>query len=79
MNWFSYGAWGAIGLIAGLALVTYAKPDTTEGVGLLLLICLAVSLVVRGLWGWVRQKRAAPESEENEDDAEPDDKDDENA
>lgn len=75
MNWFSYGAWGAIGLIAGLALVTYASPDTTEGVGLLLLICLAVSLIVRGLWGWFRQKRAAPESEEK-DEEDADDKDD---
>ncbi|MEX0320133.1 MAG: hypothetical protein AB3N21_19430 [Ruegeria sp.] len=63
MWWFSYGAWGAFGLIAGLALVTWANPDTNAGVGLLLVICLAVSLIVRGLWFWIT---ASPEEEGGE-------------
>ncbi|TMV08842.1 hypothetical protein FGK63_06905 [Ruegeria sediminis] len=61
MEWLSYGAWGAFGLLVGIGLVTYASPDTRAGVGLLLVICLALSLIARGVWGWAT---ARPEKEQ---------------
>lgn len=66
MDWLSYGAWGAFGLLAGIGLVSWAAPDTNAGVGLLLVICLAVSLVIRGLWKWGTAKPKAEEEPEGE-------------
>lgn len=44
-----FGAWGAAGFLAGVGLVTYAKPATNAGITLLMLICFCVFLVIGGI------------------------------
>ncbi len=53
----TFGAWGAAGFLAGVLLVTYAKPATQAGTTLLMLICVALFLVIGGIVGSVRNRK----------------------
>jgi hypothetical protein len=44
------GLGGVVGLLLGIALVSWVQPRTTGGVGLILLVGVGVGTVVGGIW-----------------------------
>jgi hypothetical protein len=44
------GLGGIVGLLLGIALVSWVQPRTTGGVGLILLVGVGVGTVVGGMW-----------------------------
>ena len=51
------GAWGAAGLLAGLALATWIGGLRPEGVALIVVVCIAAALVLGGLVRYLRRPR----------------------
>lgn len=53
MEWAKYGAWGAAGVLLGLAIAMWSQPSTNGGVGLALFIGLLFGIIARGLLRWM--------------------------
>ena len=51
------GIGGSIGLLVGIALVSWVEPATTGGIGLLLIVGTLVGMIVGGIWTGVRKGR----------------------
>jgi hypothetical protein len=51
------GIGGSIGLLVGIALVSWVEPTTAGGIGLLLIVGTLVGMIVGGIWTGVRKSR----------------------
>lgn len=60
-----FGLCGSIGLLVGIALVSWVEPATAGGVGLLLVACTLVWTIFGGIWRSVRKKHKEKQGKEN--------------
>ncbi len=51
------GVGGVIGLLFGLAFASWIDPNTNEGFGLLVIICIGGGIVLSALWSAIRSKK----------------------
>jgi hypothetical protein len=53
-----FGGWGFAGLLLGLIAVWWIDPNTAGGTVLVLAVCFASLIVVRGIALWIGKARA---------------------
>lgn len=51
------GVGGVIGLLVGLAFASWVDPNTSEGFGLLVIVCIGCGIVISALWSAIRSKK----------------------
>lgn len=51
------GTAGSIGVLLGLSMVWWVGPATVGGTGLLILVCVALSIAVSGILSWALARR----------------------
>jgi hypothetical protein len=52
------GIGGVVGLLLGIALLTWVQPRTTGGVGLILIVSIGMGTVVGAVWSAARGRGA---------------------
>lgn len=44
-----YGTWGAAGVLIGIAVAVWARPETGPGFAVIIAVCLLATIVARGI------------------------------
>lgn len=57
MDITKYGPWAAFGFLLGVCVVVWARPQTAPGVGVIITVCIAFSMVLKGLVSWNFNKK----------------------
>lgn len=60
MDFKKLGAWGAFGVLLGIAMIVVFQPKQAGGLGLLLLVGILIGVVLGGIWKFAFGGNAPP-------------------